>query len=67
MSSGKGAPNAVHQAREGSLSVRGARIFNLLTASLCNEDGDFDLFKNHLDIFLSGVRDQPTMPGLQFA
>ena len=60
----RGAPATVRRARERSLSVRGARIFNLLPASLRSEEGDFDLFKNHLDIFLSGVPDQPTMPGL---
>ena len=60
----RGAPAAVRRARERSLAVKGARIFNLLPASLRNEEGDFDLFKNHLDIFLSGVPDQPTMPGL---
>ena len=60
----RGAPAAVRRARERSLAVRGARIFNLLPASLRNEDGNFELFKNHLDIFLSGVPDQPTMPGL---
>ena len=60
----RGAPAAVRRARERSLSVRGAKIFNLLPASLRNEEGDFDLFKNHLDIFLSGVPDQPTTAGL---
>ena len=54
----RGAPVAVRRARERSLSVRGARIFNLLPASLRNEVGDFGLFKNHLDIFL------PTTAGL---
>ena len=47
------------------LSVHGALLFNLLPKSLRNENsGDSLLFKNHLDIFLSGVPDQPTMPGL---
>ena len=36
----------------------------LLSKGLRNEDcGDFDLFKNHLDIFLGTVPDQPTTPG----
>ena len=60
----RGAPAAVRRARERSLAVRGAKIFNLLPASLRNQDGSFGIFKNHLDIFLSGVPDQPTMPGL---
>ena len=60
----RGAPLLVQRARERSLQVRGARLFNLLPVSLRNEAGGFDLFKNHLDIFLSSVPDQPTMPGL---
>ena len=31
-------------------AFRGARIFNLLPASICNKEGDFYLFKNHLNI-----------------
>ena len=59
------APTKVKQARERSLGVHGARIFNLLPSNLRNENsGDFALFKNHLDIFLSTVPDQPTTSGL---
>ena len=59
------APAAVRNARERSLSVHGARIFNLLPIHLRNENsGDYALFTNHLDIFLSGIPDQPTVPGL---
>ena len=62
------APSKVKQARERSLGVHGARIFNLLPSHLRNENsGDFALFKNHLDIFLSTVPDQPTTPGLSRA
>ena len=62
------APSKVQQARERSLGVHGARIFNLLPSNLRNENsGDFALFKNHLDIFLSTVPDQPTTPGLSRA
>ena len=58
----------VKQARERSLPVHGARLFNLLPLNLRNEDSrDFPLFKNHLDIFLNLVPDQPTTPGLQRA
>ena len=59
----RGAPSAVRRARERSLAVRGARIFNMLPASLRNETGTFDIFKSRLDVFLSGVPDQPTVPG----
>ena len=55
----------VRKAREGSLGVHAVRLFNLLPPHLRNEDSrDFDLFKNHLDIFLSTVPDEPTTPGL---
>ena len=61
----KTASSKVRKARERSLSVHGARLFNLLPMSLRNEDSkDFDLFKNHLDIFLERVPDQPTISGL---
>ena len=60
----RGAPAAVRRARERSLAVRGARLFNLLPASLRSETGTFELFKSHLDSFLSGVPDQPTVPGV---
>jgi ribonuclease P/MRP protein subunit RPP40 len=61
----RAAPTKVKQARERSLGVHGAHLFNLLPIKLRNEDsGDFALFKNHLDIFLSVIPDQPTTPGL---
>ena len=64
----KAAPSIVKQARERSLGVHGARLFNILPSDLRNENsGDFALFKNHLDIFLSTVPDQPTTPGLSRA
>ena len=59
------APSKVKKARERSLGVHGAHIFNLLPKKLRNEDsGDFELFKNHLDIFLAMVPDQPTTTGM---
>ena len=62
------APSKVRQARERSLGVYGARLFNIPPKTLRNENsGDFALFKNHLDIFLSTVPDQPTIPGLSRA
>ena len=61
----RSAPTKVRQARERSLAVHGAKIFNLLPVNLRNENsGDFALFKNHLDIFLSRIPDQPTTSGL---
>ena len=59
------APSSVKRARERFLNVHGARLFNLLPKSLRNENAaDFPLFKNHLDIFLARIPDQPTMSGL---
>ena len=59
------APAKVRKARESTLGVHGARLFNILPSFLRNENsGDFALFKNYLDIFLSSVPDQPTTPGL---
>ena len=59
------AQSKVKQARERSLGVHGAILFNILPVHLRNEDsGDFELFKNQLNIFLSMVPDQPTSPGL---
>ena len=59
------APAKVRNARESSLAVHGVKLFNLLPASLRNEDsGDVALFMNHLDIYLSEVPDQPTVTGM---
>ena len=55
----------VKKARERSVGVYGAHLFNLLPKKLRNENsGDFVLFKNHLDIFLAMVPNQPTTAGL---
>ena len=59
------APSMVKKARERSLGVHGSRLFNLLPKHLRNENSkDFPLFKNHLDLFLALVPDQPTNTGL---
>ena len=58
------APARVRNAREASLGVRGARLFNLLPAWIRTIDGvSVDRFKSELDKFLVGVPDQPTVPG----
>ena len=58
------APAAVRRAREASLSVKGARIFNLLPVWIRTLNGvTVDEFKTKLDQFLTGVPDQPTIPG----
>ena len=58
------APATVRQARAGTLAVRGAQLFNAMPTSLRNSDhGDVLMFKNHLDIYLQNVPDQPTSAG----
>ena len=58
------APASVRRARESSLSVKGARIFNLLPVTIRNIDSEnVETFKTELDKFLSLVPDQPTIPG----
>ena len=58
-------PAAVKKARENSLGVKGALLFNLLPDSLRTMNTDHvDMFKNHLDIFLTSIPDQPTVAGL---
>ena len=57
-------PANVKRAREASLSVRGAKIFNMLPKSLRNFSSDkVDGFKSKLDSYLKTVPDQPTIQG----
>ena len=60
----RGAPAAVRQAREHFLSVRGAMLFNQLPAVIRNQTCNFESFKYQLDVFLSAIPDQQTVPGL---
>ena len=61
----KTAAAPVRKAREQSLGVRGAPIFNLLPENLRSMNTDHvDTFKNHLDTFLLSVPEQSTMTGL---
>ena len=58
------APAMVRRAREASLAVKGARLFNLLPANIRNIDSDnVEIFKKELDTFLNLVPDQPTIAG----
>ena len=58
-------PAVLRKAKEGSLAVKGAALFNCMPATLRNSDhGDISMFKNHLDHYLSNIPDQPTIPGL---
>ena len=57
-------PTSVKKAREASLSVRGAKIFNLLPQSLRSFNSDkVDGFKRRLDNYLQTVPDQPLIQG----
>ena len=59
------APSLVRNARERTLGVKGAQMFNLLPDQLRSMNTDhIDTFKNHLDVFLLSIPDQPTMTGL---
>ena len=59
------APAVVRKAREASLSVKGARLFNLLPADIRNMEGTtVDTFKHSLDRFLDQIPDQPTVQGI---
>ena len=61
-------PATVRKAREASLSVKGARLFNLIPRELRDiYNGPVDQFKRRLDEWLCGVPDQPTIPGRQRA
>ena len=54
----------VKKARESSIGVKGAKIFNLLPVEVRNINSDnADLFKSELDLFLSNIPDQPTIAG----
>ena len=61
----RSSPSVVRNARENSLGVRGARIFNLLPDSIRTMNTEhIELFKNHLDVFLENIPDEPTVTGL---
>ena len=57
-------PASVRNAKQNSLGVRGALIFNLLPESIRTMNTQhIDTFKNHLDVFLASIPDQPTVAG----
>ena len=62
------APSAVRKAREASISVHGAKVFNLLPRHVRDiSTGTPDQFKAELDSWLGTIPDQPTIPGRQRA
>ena len=59
---------SVRHARESSLQVKGAKLFNLIPRELRDTlTGTTDQFKVKLDAWLSTIPDQPTIPGRQRA
>ena len=47
------------------IPFKGVALFNPLPIYLRNSDhGDTAMFKNHLDIYLANIPDQPTVAGL---
>ena len=61
-------PASVRRAREASLKVKGARLFNLVPKEIRNLSGvSADRFKSQLDSWLTQIPDQPTIPGRQRA
>ena len=61
-------PSSVRKAREGSLAVKGAALFNICPRGLRDMASDHqDRFKQNLDSWLSEIPDQPTIPGCQRA
>ena len=61
-------PVAVRRAKEASLQVKGARLYNLMPQNLRDiKDVNIDTFKSKLDSWLSGIPDQPTIAGRQRA
>ena len=60
-----GAPASVKKARAATLAVKGVQLFNCMPVQIRNsEHGDVLMFKNHLDIYLQNIPDEPTVPGL---
>ena len=58
-------PPTVKRARETSLKVNGAKLFNIIPQHLRDMSGSQDQFKHALDDWLKSIPDQPTIPGRQ--
>ena len=55
-------PTLVRKARENSLAVKGAKMFNLLPSHIRNITSEkVDIFKNKLDSFLKMIPDEPSI------
>ena len=61
------APASVKKAREASLQVKGAKLFNLIPKELRDGGINVDRLKADLDDWLKTIPDEPTSPGRQRA
>ena len=62
------APASVRKAKESSLKVKGAQLFNCMPRALRDTNtGAPDEFKAMVDDWLSTIPDQPSIPGQQRA
>ena len=59
------APALVRKAREASLSVKGAKLFNSIPQQLRDMNGKAEQFKSGLDKWLSTIPDEPSIPDRQ--
>ena len=63
-----GSPAAVRRAKEASIRVKGAKLFNSIPQELRDLSGvKVDIFKAGLDAWLGTIADQPTIPTRQRA
>ena len=63
-----GAPAVVRRARDSTLAHRGVAIYNLIPRGIRDMATDHqDRLKSNLDVWLSEIPDQPTVPGRQRA
>ena len=51
-----------HKRMENSLSIKGAKLFNMLPPFLRNFDGDINIFTSNLDSFIADIPDNPKCP-----
>ena len=59
---------SVRKAKEASLPVKGPKLFNSIPRDLRDQSyGSVDSFKHGLDMWLSTIPDEPTIPNYQRA
>ena len=53
---------SIRTLKDGSFIIRGPKLFNELPINLREYNGSIDGFKHRLDIWLSTIKDQPSLP-----